>query len=78
MDIIALLLSRRKHLKLEQLIDKEKYIPDIEARLKARGGFLPQPIVKFEASKKKPQSDSEQSSSSSDINTDEEETAGSS
>jgi hypothetical protein len=51
LDIVALLLSRRKHLKLPQLIDKEKYIPDIEERVKARNMEV-KPIVKFEAGKK--------------------------
>ena len=46
LDIISLLLSRRKHLKLAQLIDKAKYIPDIEERIKARN-VEAKPIVKF-------------------------------
>ena len=72
LDIISLLLSRRKHLKLEQLIDKPKYIPDIEERIKAKN-IQPKPIVKFEASKK---NDSSESSSSE--NDSEDATAGSS
>lgn len=70
MDIIALLLSRRKHLKLEQLIEKAKLIPDIEERIKARN-IQPKPIVKFESSKK-----NESSESSSSDNNSEDETAG--
>ncbi len=36
LDIIAVLLNRRKHLKLVQIVDLEKVIPDIEERLKSR------------------------------------------
>lgn len=50
LDIIGLLLSRRKHLKLPQLIEKEKYIPDIEEKIKARN-IEAKPIVKFQPSK---------------------------
>ena len=36
LDIIAVLLNRRKHLKLVQIVDLEKIIPDIEERLRSR------------------------------------------
>ena len=53
------------------MIDKPKYIPDIEERIKAKN-VEAKPIVKFEASKKNDDSESESSENNS-----EEEKAGS-
>lgn len=64
LDIIALLLNRRKALKLETIMDQPKLVKDIEDRLKTKVVEAAAPAVRF--NKKESESESSHSLDSAD------------